>query len=261
MIIDFHTHCFPDNVAVKAIPELEENGGVTALHNGTVGDLKRLMAESGVDISVVLPVATKPSQVAPINSWAKQSADDHLCFFGAVHQDDKSFYKTIQRLKADGFKGVKLHPDYQHFYADEPRMMPLYEALRDLDLIVSIHAGMDIGYPVPIHCTPLMLKNIVSSIKGLKIVAAHMGSYALWHDVEALLIGQPIFFDTSYSQQALKTRGMEYIINKHGAENILFGTDSPWKRADHEADLIRSLHLPSSDIDKILFENAIALLK
>ncbi|MGI5849761.1 MAG: amidohydrolase family protein [Christensenellales bacterium] len=260
MVIDFHTHCFPDAVAKKAIPELEESGCVKALHDGTVGSLKQLMDECDVDISIVLPVATKPSQVPVINDWAKSSADDTLCFFGALHPDDPYFYENAKKLKEDGFRGVKLHPDYQHFYADEPRMMPLYEALRDLGLIVSLHSGMDIGYPVPVHCTPLMIKNIMESIKGLKIIAAHMGAYALWQDVEALLIGLPIFFDTSYSYHALKQQGMERIIKKHGAENVLFGTDSPWKRADTEISRIIALNLPARDIDKILFGNALSLL-
>lgn len=260
MVIDFHTHCFADSLAHAAISSLEESGNIKAVHDGTVGGLISYMETCGVDKSVVLPVATKPSQVGAINKWAKENTDDKLNIFGALHPDDKDFFSAAEKLKEDGFAGVKLHPDYQHFFADEPRMMPLYEALRDLGLILMLHAGVDIGFPAIVHCTPLMIKNIIKSVKGITLIAAHMGAHALWRDVEELLVGENVLFDTSYSHYKLKNIGFERMINNHGAENILFGTDSPWKKADEAINIITSLNLPAADIDKILFKNALALL-
>ncbi len=260
MVIDFHTHCFVDSIAPKAMAALEAGCSVKGVHDGTTGGLKQHMAECGVDKSVVLPVATKPSQIKPINDWAKSSNDDHLLFFGAIHPDDEDFYGTVKELKQDGFKGVKLHPDYQDFFADEKRMLPLYEALRDTGLIVVFHSGMDIELQVPIHCTPLMLKNILEMVPGLTIVAAHMGAYSLWRDAEDLLLGKPLFIDTSYSYHILKIDNMVRMIKKHGAERVLFGTDSPWAKADKEIENILALDLPQSDKDKILYKNALTLL-
>lgn len=260
MVIDFHVHCFPDFLAGKAIYELEKGCGIKAVHDGTAGGLKKYMKQCGVDRGVVLSIATKPSQVTPINEWAKGIRDNELYSFGAVHPDDNDFFNAVLKLKADGFKGVKLHPDYQGFMADEKRMMPLYEALRDEGLMVLFHAGMDIGLPSPIHCTPLMIKKVLSEVKGLNIIAAHMGSHALWHDAEELLCGLNVFFDTSYSYYILGKEGMERMIKKHGAERILFGTDSPWTSADEETERIASLDLPAGDIDKILYGNALSLL-
>lgn len=260
MVIDFHAHCFADSIARKAIGELERCCSIKAVHDGTAAGLKNYMKRCGVDRSVVLPVATKPSQVKTINEWAKNSGGEALHFFGAVHPDDADFYDVVEQLKRDGFRGVKLHPDYQRFFADEKRMMPLYEALRDAGLIVVFHAGMDIGLPSPIHCTPLMLKNILDTVKGLKVVAAHMGSHALWRDVEEALCGLPLYLDTSYSQYMLGAEGMERMIKAHGAERVLFGTDSPWTSADDEIKKITSLDVPEADIDKILYLNALMLL-
>ena len=139
-------------------------------------------------------------------------------------------------------------------------MMPLYEALRDLGLMVVLHAGVDIGYPAPVHCTPLMIRNIIKNVPGLCLVAAHMGSYALWQDVEELLIGLPVYFDTAYSYHLLGSAGMTRIIKRHGAEHVLFGTDSPWAAADAEIAAISSLSLTSQEMDNILFRNAQRLL-
>lgn len=260
MVIDFHTHCFTDSIAYNAVTTLEKQAGICSVGAGTVSGLKEHMRLCGVDKSVVLPVATKPSQVSAINRWAFDQRDDSLVFFGAVHPDDSDFEGTVQFLKSHGFKGIKLHPDYQRFYADEPRMMPIYEQLRDAGLIVVFHSGIDIGYPSPVYCTPLMIRNVLDNIPGLTIVAAHMGAHALWHDVEELLIGQPVYLDTSYSFYLLQKEGMERMISKHGAENILFGTDYPWKSAKDEIKYIQSLPLATSDIDKILSGNALSLL-
>ena len=260
MVIDFHTHCFADNIAENAVVTLEKQAGIQSVAGGTAEDLRNHMHACGVDKSVVLPVATKPKQIATINQWAKQQCNDRLIFFGAVHPDDPDFEATVKSLKENGFKGVKFHPDYQRFFADEARMMPLYELLRDAGLIVVLHAGIDIGYPSPVYCTPLMVRHVIDNVPGIKLTAAHMGGHALWHDVEEVLVGQPVYLDTSYSFYLLGKQGMERMIGRHGAENVLFGTDYPWRSARDEVPNIRSLSLPAFDIDKILYGNARSLL-
>ena len=261
MVIDFHTHCFHDKIAPAAIDSLEDKARIAAAHDGTVSGLLCHMEQCGVDISVVLPVATKPSQVPVINAWALENEQDKLRFFGAAHPDDPDFLQNLDWIKQHGFKGVKLHPDYQHFFADESRLMPLYESIRDLGLAVVIHAGVDVGYPSPVHCTPLMLRRVLQNVPGLKLVAAHMGSHALWRDVEEVLLGLPLYLDTCYSHYKLGDEGMVRMISRHGAEKVLFGTDSPWKRADDEIARIGGLPLPASDIERILYKNALDLLK
>ncbi len=261
MVIDFHTHCFVDSLAPSAIDALEKCSNIKAVHSGTLGGLAAYMAECGVDRFVVQPVATKPSQVAVINEWAKTHSSEQAVFFGALHPDDPDFLTAAQKLKANGIKGVKFHPDYQSFFADEQKMMPLYEALRDLGLIVMLHAGWDIGLPAPIRCTPLMIKRVLQNVPGLKLVAAHMGSHALWRDVEDVLLGLPLYIDTSYSYYKLQNKGMTRMIQKHGANRVLFGSDSPWTRADEEIDRLLGLELPNEDKEAILYKNAAELLK
>lgn len=260
MVIDFHVHSFADKIASKAIGVLEEKSGLKTINDGTLQGLKDQMHKCGVDRSVILPVATSPAQVPIINKWAVENADEDLHFFAAVHPDDSDFFGTLRWLKDSGFRGVKMHPDYQLFYADEKRMMPLYEALRDAGFALALHCGLDNVYPIPIHCTPLMVRKILDNIPGIKLIAAHMGSHALWRDAEHLLLGLPIYIDTCYSQYALGPSGMERFIKKHGSERVLFGTDSPWKSADDEIRGIRDLRLPQGDIDNILYKNALALL-
>ena len=260
MIIDFHAHCFDDRIAAAAVDKLQDSARIRAAHDGTLNGLLTHMSECGVDKSVVLPVATKPSQVKSINTWAIENRSDKLCFFGALHPDDPDWAENLALLKQAGFKGIKLHPDYQHFFADDARLMPIYEAIRDLSFIVVLHAGVDVSNTAPVGCTPLMIRRVMQNVPGLTLVAAHMGSHALWRDVEEVLVGLPLFLDTAYSHYALGDEGMARIIRRHGAENVLFGTDSPWKKADDEIARISGLPLSAADIDLIMSQNAIRLL-
>ena len=70
MLIDFHTHTFPDKIAAAALEQLGTRAGISPHTDGTYQGLKDAMARDGVDISVVLPVATNPAQVEKINRRA-----------------------------------------------------------------------------------------------------------------------------------------------------------------------------------------------
>ena len=54
MLIDFHTHCFPDKIAKEAIEKLSSvSGGLLNYTDGTSQGLKSSMKEHKVDYSVV----------------------------------------------------------------------------------------------------------------------------------------------------------------------------------------------------------------
>ena len=62
MIIDFHTHLFPDKVAPKAIPKLADLSHSVPSYDGTKAGLYASMQRGGIDVSVILPVVTAPHQ-------------------------------------------------------------------------------------------------------------------------------------------------------------------------------------------------------
>lgn len=76
MIIDTHTHTFPDKIAARALAGMEksivDNHGwdVKIKAAGTRDALSESTKKNGVDISVVVPVATKPEQSVSINEFA-----------------------------------------------------------------------------------------------------------------------------------------------------------------------------------------------
>ena len=123
-----------------------------------------------------------------------------------------------------------------------------------------LRAGLDIVLPEPYHCTPEKLKKVLTTFNGGKIIAAHMGGYKYWNDVEEYLLGRDIYLDTSYSYPDLEQDKMERIIKGHGVDKILFGSDSPWKDQKKEVQNIKSLNLNKEDFDMILYRNSQKLL-
>ncbi len=228
MIVDFHAHCFPDALALRAMPKMQAAAGITAALNGTLDDLRRSMQKAGIAWAVLQPIATKPGQEKNINQWAADSQRDGILSFGTVHPDSPGFKEEIRRIKDLGLAGVKFHPDYQGFHVDEPRMFPVYEAVCRAELPILLHAGVDIAFPPPCHCPPARLARVVDLFPEGRWIAAHMGGFRLWEQVEAHLLGKPLYLDTSFSHGELGAERMLSLIRAHGVERVLFGSDSPW---------------------------------
>ncbi|HEY8349746.1 MAG TPA: TatD family hydrolase [Clostridiales bacterium] len=260
MIIDFHTHCFPDGLAMKAVESLSEKAGIPAMLNGTSSDLKRSMEANGIAGSVLFNIATKPSQTENINNWSVQIRDESVIPFGSIHPLSEDWESELKRIKELGLRGIKFHPEYQEFYVDDESMFPIYELAFELGLVIAFHAGVDLGFDPPYHCTPDRLATLLERFKGGKIVAAHMGGYKYWDEVETHLAGKDIYFDTSYAVGIMDSEQAKRIIYDHGYSKILFGSDSPWKDQGWSVQCIKDLCLGPEIEEAIFYKNAVELL-
>ncbi len=262
MRIDFHTHCFPDALAVKAVSRLSHvSGGLTPHTDGSLAGLRRSMVEEGVTASVVLHIATNPTQQKKVNDFAASIQNGVDIFsFGSVHPDAPDALDELERIKALGLKGVKLHPDYQGFAVDDPRMKPIYHKISDLGLITVFHAGLDYGFPPPYGCMPQALARALDWFTT-PVVAAHWGGIGCGEEVLRHLCGRDVYFDTSFGYGTMPKYYAEKILEKHGTDRILFGTDSPWHTAAMEWRLLDSLGLSDADRERIACGNAKRLLE
>lgn len=262
MVIDFHIHAFPDALASKAIPALSHcAGGITPAYSGAVSGLKQALRQNGADKGVVLNIATNPHQQHKVNDFAIQCVgDDMLIPFGSIHPDSPDAEEELDRLWEAGVRGIKLHPDYQGFFVDDARMLPLYEKIAKKGFVTVFHAGVDIGYPHPVHCTPLALARVLDVFGDAPVVAAHFGGYMLWESVMNALCGTKIYLDTAFSYGRMPPQLAKEIIAAHGEEHILFGSDMPWSATADELRFLHALDLPAQAMQKILYQNAETLL-
>lgn len=266
MYIDFHTHAFNKKIAERAITELEERANQKALTRGSVEELLEKMEEWKIDKSVLLPIATKPSQQKIINDWAAplyESTDDKIIPFGSVHPDATDALEELERIKNLGLFGIKLHPDYQGFLIEDEKAYPIYDLCSELELPIVFHAGYDCYSPSLIHTRPEGAKKVHEKFPRLKIVLAHMGGCMLWNKVYDTLAGLDgeIYFDTSFTSENMSQEMFEKMINKHGTDRILLASDCPWDNPTKEIKMIEKLSLSDTEKKKIYSENAIKILK
>ena len=258
MVIDFHTHAFPDELAAKAIFTLtnEIDNLYPPVHDGTLSGLVANMDAWNIDISVVAPVITKPSQFIKTNEWAASIQSDRIISLGGIYPHTDDYKRDIDYVVELGLKGLKFHAEYQNFIVDDGRMLKIYDYALSKGLILLHHAGFDPAFPPPFRSTPQQFAKIVKAMRGGVIVAAHLGGHAQWDDVEKYLAGTDIYLDTSMGFEYFPPDQFLRIAGKHGADKILFASDSPWSNAKSEIERLKSLPLSEKDIAAILGGNA-----
>lgn len=260
-ILDFHTHIFPDDLAARAIEKLASYSSELKNHtDGTTQGLLKSMKHNGIHQAVVLPIATKPAQVSIINKNCLNLKSEKLIPFGSLHPETEDIEDEISFLKENGIPGVKFHPEYQNFYIDQKSMFTIYEQLSAAGLVVIFHAGKDPGPFTSDHALPAALKTVHKNFPNLHIVAAHMGGWKLWDEVEQQICGLPIFLDTSAILGYISSELFIRIVRKHGAEHILFGTDSPWYNQGDVKYWIQNSVLSDAEKSMIFAENGQKLL-
>ena len=280
-IFDFHTHTFPDRIAAKALGNLSHASHTVPFADGTEKGLIIKMKEGGVSGSLILPVATSAQQVEKINSSAaevnRKYKDEGLISFGCMHPMYENFSDELKRIRDLGLKGIKIHPVYQGLDIDDPVFVRIIKEAADLGLTVITHAGLDIGYPGVVRCSPLQCRHVVEEVGRFSFVLAHMGGWRNWDEVPDVLSDTGVFLDTAFSNgrfYPLKDDGYWhdedcYLLNEEefmrivkafGAGRILFGTDSPWSDQKESIAFIEKLPLSDDEKKKILWQNAADLL-
>ena len=261
-IIDFHTHAFPDTIAGKTIEFLSKKGGIPAHTDGTAQGLHKSLTEAGVALGVVLPVVTKPEQFDSVTRFAMRINEEEkgLLSFGGIHPDTQDYKKELRLLADAGFRGIKLHPDYQGMYFDDLRYMRIIEYATELGLIIVTHAGVDIGFPDMVRCTPKRALRVLREVKPEKLVLAHMGGWGLWKEVLEILAGEPVYLDTAYSMGHIPEELFTELCRVHGTDKILFATDCPWGNPKKDVERFLSMGLKAEEQDRILYRNAEVLL-
>lgn len=265
---DFHTHAFTDQLAPRAMASLyktAETCGNSAINNiqpctdGTLCGLETLMKKCGVDSAMILPIATKPSQQTNINNWAAQIMNRiNIYCCGTVHPDSDDIFNELERIKLLGLCGVKFHSEYQHFRPDDSKMFPVYEKMSELGLTAVFHGGFDPLSGAEILAQPKSFANIAEKFPELTIVAAHLGGMLLFDNVEEYIAGKygNIYLDTGMIAGYIAPEQLYRIIQNHGTDRIVFGSDAPWDNPQNEIDLIDSLPLEPEEKERIFYKNA-----
>lgn len=267
-IFDVHAHIYPDKIAARVLEQLTAEalkGGLVGTdvpppaYDGTRVGLLAKLASSGFTGAMNCPVATKSEQTNSINDWAALQNAWPILSMGSVHPDYPDIAGEVRRIKALGLHGIKMHPEFQQFRLDDPRVDPLWSTARELGLPVLLHTGLDFAFPPPCNAPPRAVRNLAERWPGLTVIAGHFGGWSMWDEVERELLGASVFLDLAFVPGFLQSEQLVRMIRRHGADRVLFGTDAPW--LDPATVLAEFLKLPLvlGEQEKILWQNAAGL--
>ena len=259
-IFDIHAHIFPDPIALKATDAISHFYDDEPMRgDGRLSTLLEMENAAGVTAFAAHSVATTPHQVDSINRFVMASAAAHpdkIVPFAALHPDVDDLEGTIEGIIAAGFKGIKLHPEFQHILLDEPKTMRLFEIV-DGRLPVLTHCG---DYRLD-NSSPARVKNVMRAFPRQKLICAHLGGWTVWLEAAKQLAGQAdVWVDTSSSLYAVKPQDAARIIHDYGVERTLFGVDFPMWSPSEELARFMALPLTDAEREKILWTNHIDLL-
>ena len=107
MKICFHSHCFPDSLAPRAVAALAENAktvGMTPHTDGTAAGTLRYLQGFGIDTAMICNIATNPHQERKVNDFAISLAESGKLFAaGSIHpesEDPEGEMEAVQVEKA-----------------------------------------------------------------------------------------------------------------------------------------------------------------
>ncbi|UCC76063.1 MAG: amidohydrolase, partial [Anaerolineales bacterium] len=160
-----------------------------------------------------------------------------------------------------GFRGVKLYPTYQHFYANESRLYPLYAKAQELQIPVMIHTGSSIFRGARLkYGDPLYMDDVAVDFPDLTLLMVHSGR-GFWYD-------RAYFLAKLHANMYMEISGLPpqkllvyFPELEQVADKVVFGSDWPgMPHIKRNIETIRGLPLKEETKEKILGGNAARIL-
>ena len=259
-IIDAHAHIYPEKIAKKATDTIGVFYDIEMeMSAGTAENLIKDGERAGISRYVVHSVATTAHQVRSINQFIKKEIEEHKEFIGfmTLHQDltEEEVINEVNWAIENGFKGIKLHPDFQKFNIDDEKVEKFYKAAGN-KLPILFHIGDD-RYD---FSKPQRLVNVAKKFPNVTFIAAHFGGYRCWEEAKIYKGLNNIYFDTCSSLPFITPQKAKEIITMLGAEKFFFATDFPMWDATSELERFNKIDLTEEERKLIFSENIKRLL-
>lgn len=255
-IIDAHVHIYPDSIVDKATANIRNfyNAKNMPSVDGHTSSLIQNGRMLGVQKYVVHSCATSLHQVKPINDFIYSQMQLHSEFIGFLTlypgMNEEEIIDEISKRYNQGFKGIKLHPDFQKFNIDDEVLYPIYKYASS-KMPILFH----VGDPRSELSRPYKLAKIAKMFPNLTCIGAHFGGWYRWEELDCYLGLDNVYFDTSSTLAFLSNEKALKLMYKHGIDKFFFGTDFPMWDIKIELDRVLNLGLSSVDLEKVLSKN------
>lgn len=252
-VADVHAHIFPDKIAEKVVENLGSYYDTPIAHVPFFNILLKEEAAAGISMIAGCGSATKASQVAHLNEFISDCAAkaSNVVALGSLYPTMEDWEPELERMPELGIKGIKIHPEFQHIYIDEPKAIPMYKAIAKAGLPVLFH----MGDPKQDYSAPERLTNLIRQVPDLVVIAAHFGGWQAWDRACANVLPENVHYDTSSSLMFLGKERAQDLLEKMDPNRFLFGTDFPMWSPKKELARFLELDLDESTRDRILYGN------
>lgn len=259
-LIDFHAHVYPSAIARKATLSICDFYDLQSDNEGTPEEKLEIDRRAGIVGTLLLPVSVNPRHTRSVNAFAAEQTRLHPEFvsFGTLHPDDPDPLAVMEENRREGLVGIKLHPDMQRVMIDDPRLLPVYDALQEKNEPLYLHSG-DPRHP---FSRPERVERILKEFPRLVVVAAHLGAWSM-QDLATPILSkyENCIVDTSSSMSHMPPERAVRIIRAYGTDRVFFGTDYPVENPVHEAEVFAALPLTDDEREKIGRGNAEAFFR
>ena len=210
--------------------------GALVLNYATTERLLIDMDNNGISKAVIQQINPPDKNSADIMEEIV-SKNERLYTFGAIHPFDKDIDSKIKHYMSLHIKGWKLNPHVCGFSIDCKESLALIEKLSKTGLPILCCSGL--GLPQEVLSTKIPSKQTKKDVQNQRLdkyeivldtfpdttfILAHSGCFEFENMVNLLQKHQNVYTDISIQPaEHIKT-----LIEKIGAERILFGTDYPF---------------------------------
>ena len=290
MIIDFHTHLWPEDCLTDDVINYFKSRGIWDKQNSilTPERLIKIMDENKISSSIVLSLALSPkmknSEIIKINSYVSEQINknkERLIGFFTLNPffEDESMQMIEDSIKNLGLLGLKIHPSFQEIYPNDKTLYPFYRKMQDYGLPVLFHSG-SIGI-IPYRdsfSNPSYIDEVACDFPQLTIIIGHSGK--IWYEETAMLLRKHknIYTDisTNIGRDSFSSEHpmawLLYKIKSYAGciDRVFFGSDYPFYM---QGETIHCLNkavnllnekqdgfITNDDIEKILYKNALNLI-
>jgi len=244
MIIDAHTHLFPDEVRKNRRAFSARDEGFRLLYGNQkarmagIVDLLENMDREGVDRSVVCGFPWEdPGLCREGNDYLLEEARKFpdrilpfVCFpLHSLRQAERELTRSLSR----GAKGIGELAFYRGGITPQEvrRLASLARSLPGAGVPVLLHASEPVGhdYPGKSPETLRLLYQLLQQIPGVDLILAHWGGGFFFYELmpEVARMAQRVYYDTAASPFLYRPQIYSLAVQILGPDRILWGSDFP----------------------------------